>query len=157
MSLPWSVNRNIHNERRKGAGVKILTPALMIDTAFHMRFSKKTPNTDIVIYSVSWCNILDNNLRFQHRSWVKRFPAESGIQRFRGWALVALTQWNQWLRAHSKITSHFRRQYIPLDCVVKTRNMPDIPAFPRLDRRAPQHLKLRTYFSWTLREKAQSG
>ena len=38
------------------------------------------------------------------------------------------------LRAHSKITSHFSRRYIPPDCVVKTRNMPDIPAFPLKDR-----------------------
>ena len=50
------------------------------------------------------------------------------------------------VRAHSKITSHFRRWYILPNCVMKTRNMPNIPAFPRLVRRAPQYLKLRTYF-----------
>ena len=50
------------------------------------------------------------------------------------------------LRARAKITLHFRRRCIPPDCVAKTRNMLDIPAFSRLVSRAPQHLKLRTYF-----------
>jgi type III secretion system-like peptide-binding chaperone len=50
------------------------------------------------------------------------------------------------IRARSKITLHFIRRYIPPGCVAKTRNMPDIPAFSRLAGRAPQRLKLRTYF-----------
>ncbi|MEA3417542.1 MAG: hypothetical protein U9R02_15600 [Thermodesulfobacteriota bacterium] len=50
------------------------------------------------------------------------------------------------LRARSKITSHFKRRCIPPGCVAKARNMPDIPALSRLASRAPQHLKLRTYF-----------
>jgi len=43
-----------------------------------------TLNSDIVIYSVSWCNILDNNLCFQPRRWVKRSPVyklDSEVQR----------------------------------------------------------------------------
>jgi hypothetical protein len=46
------------------------------------------------------------------------------------------------LRAHSKITSHFKHRFIPPGCVAKTRNMPDITAFSRLASRAPQHLKI---------------
>jgi len=53
-------------------------------------------------YLLNVTNILDINLCFQPRSWVKRFtpPQERRIkvQRFRGWALVVLAQWNQWLR-----------------------------------------------------------
>jgi hypothetical protein len=47
------------------------------------------------------------------------------------------------LRARAKITSHFKHRRIPIGCVAKARNMPDIPAFLRLARRAPQFLKLR--------------
>ncbi|MEA3415960.1 MAG: hypothetical protein U9R02_07355 [Thermodesulfobacteriota bacterium] len=54
--------------------------------------------------------------------------------------------WWDELRARSKITSHFKRRCIPPGCVAKARNMPDIPALSRLASRAPQHLKLRTYF-----------
>ncbi|MDD4072037.1 MAG: hypothetical protein PHY78_06735, partial [Desulfobacterales bacterium] len=50
------------------------------------------------------------------------------------------------LRAHSKITSHFKRRRILPGCVTKARNMLDIPALSCLARQAPQHLKLRTYF-----------
>ena len=41
-------------------------------------------------------------------------------------------------RAHAEITSHSWRRCIPPGCVEKTRNMPDIPAFPRLASWAPQ-------------------
>ena len=50
------------------------------------------------------------------------------------------------LRARQKITLHFRRRCIPPDCVAKILNMLDIHAFSCLVSRAPQHLKLRTYF-----------
>ena len=52
----------------------------------------------------------------------------------------------QGLRARTKITQHFRRRCILPDCVAKSRNMPDIPAFSRLASRASQYLKRRTYF-----------
>ena len=54
------------------------------------------------------------------------------------------------LRVRAKIFSHFKRRCIPPDCVVKTRNMLDIPAFSRLVSRAPQHLKLQLIFARTL-------
>ena len=45
------------------------------------------------------------------------------------------------LRAHAKITSHFRRRCILPGSVVKGRNMLDIPALSRLAIQAPRHLK----------------
>jgi hypothetical protein len=43
------------------------------------------------------------------------------------------------LRARAKITSHCKRPSIPLSGVAKTRHMPDMPLFPRLAERAPEH------------------
>ena len=50
------------------------------------------------------------------------------------------------LRARSKITLHFKRRCIPSGCVPKAQQYLDISNLSRLVSRAPQHLKLRTYF-----------